>query len=171
MRHWRAQRLLSSLPDGFLPEEQELEVRAHLESCPRCRSELRALEASEALLRRVPATLLPLAPTQEASGRLALLARWAGRGGKPSRQRWLEAWGIPTVGACVIGIGALCLVIFAGTPPQEIPETSEAFNYVLTGELTSRPPVHRVSPSRPPSSFQLVSTTLPELAFLPPGVR
>ncbi|HME71881.1 MAG TPA: zf-HC2 domain-containing protein [Myxococcota bacterium] len=169
MRHWQARRLLSSLPDGLLTEAEELRVRAHLESCARCRSELGALEASEALLRRVPATLLPLAPTREASGRLALLARWAGSGGKPSRASWIEAWGIPTVGA-LVGVAALSLSLFAGTAPPEIPETSEAFNYVLAGELSSRPPVHRTSPSRPPS-FQVVSTTLPELAFLPPGVR
>lgn len=169
MRHRQARRLLSSLPDGLLPEEKEQEVRAHLESCAHCRSELRALALSEALLRRVPATLLPLAPTREASGRLALLARWAGSGAKPSRSRWIEAWGIPTVGAFV-GAAALSLSLFTGTAPPEIPETSEAFNYVLTGELLARPAVHRSLPSRP-SSLQVVSTTLPELAFLPPGVR
>lgn len=167
MRHWQARRLLSSLPDGLLPEGKEQAVRAHLESCADCRSELRALEVSEALLRRVPATLLPLAPTREANGRLALLARWAGSGAKPGRARWIEAWGIPTVGAFV-GVAALSL--FAGTAPREIPETHEAFNYVLVGELSPRPPVHRSLPSLP-SSIQVVSATLPELAFLPPGVR
>ncbi|HBZ71554.1 MAG TPA: hypothetical protein DEP35_18255 [Deltaproteobacteria bacterium] len=170
MRHWRARRLLSSLPDGLLPETKELEVRAHVESCSRCRSELWALEASEALLRRVPATLLPLATTREACGRLALLARWAGRGVEPSRPRWIEAWGIPTVGAFV-GIAALSLALFAGSPPPEVAETSEAFNYVLAGELSPSPPVHRVSPSRPPFVQVVSTTTLPELAFLPPGVR
>jgi anti-sigma factor RsiW len=171
MKHWQARRLLSSLPDGLLPEGKEQEVRAHLESCADCRSELRALEVSEALLRRVPATLLPLAPTREASGRLALLARWARAGSRatPARARWIEAWGIPTVGAFV-GVAALSLALFAGKAPPEIPETSEAFNYVLVGELSPRPPVHRSLPSRP-SSVQVVSTTLPELAFLPPGVR
>lgn len=169
MRHWQARRLLSSLPDRLLPAEEELQVRAHVASCARCRSDLWALEASEALLRRMPATLLPLAPTREASGRLALLARWAGGGAKPSRGSWIEAWGIPTVGAFV-GVAALSLALFAVTTPPEAPETSEAFNYVLAGDLSSTPPVHRISPSRPPS-FQVVSTTLPELAFLPPGVR
>jgi len=169
MKHWRARRLLSSLPDRLLSEQQELEVRDHLGSCAHCRSELRALEASEALLRRVPATLLPLAPTREASGRLALLARWAGSGAEPPRENWIEGWGIPTVGAFV-GVAALSLALFAATTPSEAPETSEAFNYVLAGELSSTPPVQRFSPSRPPS-FQVMSTTLPELAFLPPGVR
>ncbi|HKE11989.1 MAG TPA: zf-HC2 domain-containing protein [Myxococcota bacterium] len=169
MRHWQASRLLSSLPDGLLCEAKERQVRAHLARCARCRFELRALEASEALLRRVPATLLPLSPSREATGRLALLARWAARGEKPSRGRWIEAWGIPTAGALLVGATALSLALFASTPP-EAPATSEAFNYVLAGELSARSPAPRTSPI-PPPSFQLVSTTLPELAFLPPGVR
>jgi anti-sigma factor RsiW len=170
MKHWQASRLLSSLPDGLLSPEKEREVRAHLECCARCRFELRALEASEALLRSVPATLLPLAPSREATGRLVVLARWAANAGKSSKARWIEAWGIPTVGALLVGAAALSLSLFAGTAPPEVPTTSEAFNYVLAGELSSKPPAHRTSPSRPPS-FQVVSTTFPELAFLPPGVR
>lgn len=169
MRHWQARRLLSSLPDGLLPEEQETKVRAHLVSCARCRSELRALEMSELLLRRVPTTLLPVAPTREATGRLALLARWAGSGEESSQASWIEAWGIPTLGTFV-GVAALALSLFAGTAPQDIPETSEAFNYVLAGELSSRPAIHRSAPIRPPA-LQVVSTSVPELAFLPPGVR
>jgi len=165
VRHWQARRLLSSLPDGLLPEQVEREVRAHVSSCARCRSELVAFEVSELLLRKVPAILLPLAPTHEASGRLALLARWARR----PRLSWVEAWGIPTVGAFV-GVAALSLSLFIGTASPETPGSSEAFNYVLAGELSSRPPVHRISPSRPPS-LEVVSATLPELAFLPPGVR
>ena len=169
MRHWQASRLLSSLPDGLLCETKEREVRAHLARCARCRLELRALEASEILLRRVPTTLLPLFPSHEATGRLALLARWTTRRGKPSRARWVEAWGIPTAGALLVGATALSVALLASTPP-EAPATSEAFNYVLAGELSARPAAPRTSPIRPPS-FQLVSTTLPELAFLPPGVR
>jgi anti-sigma factor RsiW len=169
VKHWQARRLLSSLPDGLLPEQVELEVRAHLSSCPGCRSELLAFEVSELLLRKVPAILLPLAPTREANGRLALLARWARSGVRRPRLSWVEAWGIPTVGAFV-GVAALSFSLYVGTAPPETPGTSEAFNYVLAGELSSRPPVHRISPSRPPS-FEVVSATLPELAFLPPGIR
>lgn len=143
-------------------------MRAHLAVCTRCRTELRAFERSEALLRSVPASLLPRAATQEASGRLALLARWAGNGVRPSRVSWIEAWGIPTVGAFV-GVAALSLALFAGQAPPETAGSREAFNYVLAGELSSRPPPHRMPSGGP--SLQLVSTTLPELAFLPPGVR
>ena len=171
MKHWRASRLLSSLPDGLLSPQKEREVRAHLADCARCRFELRALEASEALLRSVPATLLPLAPSREATGRLVVLARWAAGREKPSHARWIEAWGIPTIGALLVGATALSLALFAGTAPPEAAATSEAFNYVLAGELSSTPPAHRTLPSRSPPSFQVVSTTLPELAFLPPGVR
>jgi len=169
VRHWQARRLLSSLPDGLLPEQVERAVRAHVSSCARCRSELLAFEVSELLLRKVPAILLPLAPTREASGRLALLARWARSGVRRPRLSWVESWGIPTVGAFV-GVAALSLSLFISTAPPVTPGTSEAFNYVLAGELSSRPPVRRISPSRPPS-LEVVSATLPELAFLPPGVR
>lgn len=79
MMHWRARRLLASLPDGTLPEDLERRVRAHVETCRRCRRELGEIRASEALLRRLPASLLPIergAEARVARARLAALARW-----------------------------------------------------------------------------------------------
>jgi hypothetical protein len=68
-----------------------------------------------------------------------------------------------------LGLAALCLALFTATTPSDAPETdnSEAFNYVLAGELSQPPHVRRISS---PPSFQVVSATQPELA-LPPGVR
>jgi len=59
VRHGRARRLLPALPDGTLPAEVEAEVRGHLARCGRCWREMRELELSEALLRRLPRVLVP----------------------------------------------------------------------------------------------------------------
>jgi anti-sigma factor RsiW len=178
MRHGRAVRLLSSLPDGLLDDRAERDVRRHVAGCPRCRAELAALEASTALLRRMPASLLPLAGSPAAESRLAGLARWASG---PERGRplpvprspgriaagWLEAFGLPALGA-VVGAAAVTLTLLAGSP-SEPAGGADPFNLVLVGELS--PQVADRRPARPRDPFQLVSTSTPESAFLPVGVR
>ena len=77
MIHWRAARLLSQLPDDTLPPETEIEVRAHVASCARCRSRLHGIQLSEDLLRQIPPSILPIEPSRDAYARLAALARWA----------------------------------------------------------------------------------------------
>ena len=77
MMHWRASRLLASLPDGTLPEETELEVRVHAASCARCRRRLREFELAEDLLRRMPAAIQPLEWSPSSYRRLASLASWS----------------------------------------------------------------------------------------------
>lgn len=77
MNHLRARRRLSSLLDGELAPDERLAVDGHLGRCSRCRRELAELRTAEALLRRLPASLVPLDAGPLGTGRLALLARWA----------------------------------------------------------------------------------------------
>jgi anti-sigma factor RsiW len=80
MMHWRAARLLAQLPDDSLPPAIEVEVRAHVASCARCRSRLHAIQLSEDLLRQIPPSILPIEPSRDAYARLAALARWTDDG-------------------------------------------------------------------------------------------
>ena len=54
MMHWRASRLLASLPDHTLPEEVEIELEVHVASCTNCRGRLREMELAEELLQLPP---------------------------------------------------------------------------------------------------------------------
>ena len=74
--HWRASKLLAQLPDDTLPPEVEIEVRAHVASCARCRNRLHEIQLSEDLLRKLPPSIVPLETSPDAYVRLAALARW-----------------------------------------------------------------------------------------------
>jgi anti-sigma factor RsiW len=76
MIHLRARRLLAQLPDDTLPPRTQIEVRAHVASCARCRRRLYQIQLSEALVRRIPASIVPVAANRDAYVRLAALARW-----------------------------------------------------------------------------------------------
>ena len=76
MIHFKAARLLAQLPDDSLPRETEVEVRAHVVSCARCRARLHEIQLSEDLLRRIPPSIVPIEPSRDAYVRLAALARW-----------------------------------------------------------------------------------------------
>lgn len=76
MIHWKASRLLAQLPDDTLAPGIEIEVRAHVASCARCRSQLREIQVSEDLLRRLPPAIVPFEAAPDAYVRLAALARW-----------------------------------------------------------------------------------------------
>ena len=88
MMHWRANRLLASLPDGTLPEETELEVRVHVASCASCRHQLHELEAAEDVLLRMPASIVPLEWSPNDYQRLVSLARWSNDPMPPDPERW-----------------------------------------------------------------------------------
>ena len=62
MIHWKASRLLVQLPDDTLPPQTEIEVRVHVASCARCRTQLHEIQVSEDLLRRLPPSIVPLEP-------------------------------------------------------------------------------------------------------------
>jgi hypothetical protein len=74
--HWKAWRLLAQLPDDSLAPDVEIEVRAHVVSCARCRSRLHEIQLSEDLLRRIPPSIVPIEPSRGAYVRLAALASW-----------------------------------------------------------------------------------------------
>lgn len=76
MIHWKTSRLLAQLPDDTLAPEIEIDVRAHVASCARCRAQLREIQVAEDLLRRLPPSIVPLEPAPGAYLRLAALARW-----------------------------------------------------------------------------------------------
>ncbi len=108
MNHLRARRRLASLLDDFLEPGVEREVRAHLSRCAACRRELSELEADEALLRRVPASMVPMAVSGAADARLRTLARWARR--EPRR----SYHPIPVALATALGLALLIM----GSLPQ-----------------------------------------------------
>lgn len=149
MRHRRARRMLSALPDGLLPAETEVAVRRHVGRCTVCLDALAELEAADALLRRLPATLLPLEPCSAAQARLTVLARWSGRAGasagpaivepttRPARLAVGARWGIPAVGAmaaaaCLAGLLVSVVPLPGGAP---IDDRDEAFNFVLASSF------------------------------------
>lgn len=114
MMHWRARRLLVSLPDGTLDPRTEAAVRAHVEECVRCQRELGALELAEALVRRLPASLLPLEADLQAQSRLAALARWSEElEVMPSAERWP----VPVLGiASVVAVAVLTVTVGHWSP-------------------------------------------------------
>lgn len=104
MRHRTARRRLPGLLDGLLPQAEERGVRRHLDECRRCRRRLGEFEASEALLRRIPASLIPLDVSGVGIERLRALARWA----PAPRPRWART--LPAFGACAAAALAILLV-------------------------------------------------------------
>lgn len=88
MIHWKARRLLASLPDNTLAKHVELEVRVHVASCARCRSIVKEQELAEALLKRLPASIQPLEWSSRDYNRLARLARWSHEPAPPPPDRW-----------------------------------------------------------------------------------
>lgn len=100
MTHRRAARLLTALLDGGLSGETRRAVRAHVRGCPYCRRRLREHEGIEALVRLLPATLLPVVPDRAAQVRLWGLARWFVDPIAIARERF---------GLSAVGLGAFAL--------------------------------------------------------------
>ena len=88
MMHFKASRLIASLPDETLSEAVELDVRVHVASCARCRRKLEEIELSEELMRGIPHTILPLEWSPNSYRRLASLARWSPEPDLPDPVRW-----------------------------------------------------------------------------------
>lgn len=107
MTHRRAARLLTGLFDGGLPPATRRAVQAHARACPFCRRRLREHEGVEALVRLLPATLLPVVPDRSAQVRLWGLARWFVDPVAMARERF---------GLSAVGVGAVALAaVFAFT--------------------------------------------------------
>jgi anti-sigma factor RsiW len=139
MIHLRARRLLSALPDGLLSPGLERRVRAHVSGCARGRAEVRALEASAALLRRLPHGLVPIRVDAEAEERLAALARWNRHAPTPlGATAWLARLGSAPRLAALAATVALALVFGVRSQsslPVEEASGTEAFNFVLAESL------------------------------------
>jgi len=118
VNHRRARRRLSALLDGELAPAERLAVDGHLDRCSRCRRELAELWAAEALLRRLPATVVPLDAGPLGTGRLALLARWA----PPPREDpgWRRAGLAGLTGLGVLSTAAALLMVLALSYPPGI---------------------------------------------------
>jgi len=98
--HRRAARLLTGLLDGGLSAALRRDVQAHARACPFCRRRLREHEGVEALVRLLPASLLPVAPDRSAQVRLWGLARWFVDPVARARERF---------GISAVGVGAFAL--------------------------------------------------------------
>jgi anti-sigma factor RsiW len=105
--HRRAARLLSALLDGELTPDLRRDVRAHTRECASCRRRLRQDEAVEALIRLLPASLLPFEPDSAAQVRLWGLAHWFADPVAQARERRR----ISAVGALAFGIAAAFILV------------------------------------------------------------
>lgn len=133
MIHWRAARLLAQLPDDNLPRDVALEVRAHVASCARCRRRLHEIQVSEALLRRLPPSIVPLDPLPDSYVRLAALARWSDEQAVASGP---EGWRISLVGVA----GAVLIICVAASAGTWAPTIRPGFGPSI--DLEALPPDH-----------------------------
>jgi predicted anti-sigma-YlaC factor YlaD len=124
----KAEELLNALVDGELEKPDEQRLRSHLESCARCREELRKLEQLEGIMTRV--TLPRLADREwekhweclynrlergvgymlAGLGALVLL----GYGLYLFSSEWLSDASVPVVlkmGVCLLAVGLLILMV------------------------------------------------------------
>jgi anti-sigma factor RsiW len=121
MMHWKANRLLAQLPDDTLPPGLEVELRAHVASCARCRTRLHQIQLSEALVRRLPPAIVPVERSRDEYVRLAALARWTDdREMRADPQGWrLSFLGVASV------VTIFCVAASAGSwAPTVRPGTS-----------------------------------------------
>jgi anti-sigma factor RsiW len=118
MTHRALRRRLHDLLDETLAAHDARVVRGHLAGCRACRRELRELEAAEALVRRLPAALVPLGGGAEASARLAGLARWAAPPAARPRTA-IPRWGVRAASA--LAAASLVWLAWLGPPRPPAP--------------------------------------------------
>jgi anti-sigma factor RsiW len=137
MNHWTARQLLPAILDHTIPAGLEAEVRDHVDGCGRCRRTLAEFEASEALLARLPAALVPVEPSAEAQERLASLARWV----PDPRPEWQERIGVSAIGALAAAAMLLMVISVTGWGPMVVERSTPVTlavvlpdsNYLPTG--------------------------------------
>ena len=117
MNHWTARQLLPTILDHTIPAALEAEVRNHVDGCGRCQRRLAEFEASEALLARLPAALVPLEPSAEAQERLASLARWSSDP-RPPRPEWQDHIGVSALGALAAAAMLAMVISVTGWGPM-----------------------------------------------------
>ncbi|UCE84791.1 MAG: zf-HC2 domain-containing protein [Deltaproteobacteria bacterium] len=102
MNHWRARRHLAAVPDHTLSPDLEARVLAHTRNCASCRRVLHEHWASERLLQRIPASMIPLGIGADAALRLAGLTRWA-----PEAAPVVGRWRAPALGVVAVLVAVL----------------------------------------------------------------
>ncbi|MEN8158458.1 MAG: zf-HC2 domain-containing protein [Myxococcota bacterium] len=133
MRHRAARRRLPQLLDRTLAPERERAVWAHVDQCRDCRERLAEFEACGRLLERLPAGLIPLAPTPAGEQRLAGLARWSPA---PARGEGPE-----TAALAVAAAALACVLVLAGARstwvplPDSVASAPIQMAYVLPGAV------------------------------------
>jgi anti-sigma factor RsiW len=120
MNHWTARKLLPAILDHTIPAALEAEVRSHVDGCGRCRRTLSEFEASEALLARLPAALVPVEPSAAAHDRLASLARW----NPDPRSEWQERLGVSAVGALAAAAMLVMVISVSGWGPLVLKDSA-----------------------------------------------
>ncbi len=125
MMHWKAARLLASLPDGTLDSDTEIDVRLHVASCARCRGMLRDLEMAEELLSRMPSSIVPLEWSPSSYRRLASLSRWS-----PEPRLERERWRMPILSA-VSAIAILTMALMVGRYSPYLGTSSSALDLAM----------------------------------------
>ena len=129
--HWKATKLLAQLPDDTLAPGIEIELRAHVASCARCRTRLHQIQLSEDLVRRLPPAIVPLERSRDEYVRLAALARWTD---DPEITSDPQGWRLSFVGLASL-VMIFCVAASAGSwAPTVRPGTS------LGVHLDSLPP-------------------------------
>lgn len=168
MNHWQARGRVAALLDGTLPAATDQRVRTHVARCPRCRDVLRELEASEALLRRLPAALLPREPSPAAEARLAALARWAAPA--PAAAAGASPIQAALRPARALAAAAALALMMIGGDPSEAPGSGEPFNFVLASAALEQGAFAHVRQQRAlvPAAASHAS---PDLYLLPVGLR
>ena len=175
MNHEIAARLLPSLPDALLPARTEAAVRAHVAACPACRRSLGELETIDALLRRLPASVLPRRWTPGSEARLEALARWAPRPTPrgDARPPW-PALAAFAAGACL----ALGLMLGRGLRPGPTPAAPDQTVYAALHRaaspeivLASTEGAEEHRPARRSRPGPAPSASGPEIYYLPVGLR
>ncbi len=120
MHHWKARQLLPAILDHTIPAAAEAAVREHVDGCGRCQCALAEFEASEALLARLPAALVPIEPSTEAHERLASLARWSA----DPRPAWQERIGVPALGAFAAAAMLVMVMSVSGWGPMVVEQSA-----------------------------------------------
>ena len=145
MSHFRAKRLLAQVPDHTLPAPVEAAVRAHAARCHRCASALAEYEQCEALLARLPATMVPAEPSVEADARLRGLARWAA----DPRPSFAERVGVAALGTAVAAtMLALVLVGQGWAPPADTGDTRATTLAAVLPAISAMPTETQLIPGR-----------------------
>jgi anti-sigma factor RsiW len=154
MNHSKVRARLNDYLERDLPPKERSRVTAHLAECPECAEELRELEGTVTLLRRLPEAKVPPALAASVMARVR-----AGEVEPGGLLRWLRPLATPAF-AVPLAAGLAGLVLFAGLrdePLQQPGAESQPAARIAVNEPPAEPaprPV-RLEP-RPEQRIELV---------------